>query len=112
MDKIHKLTPNCAQNDQIYFLIMASQIYFRILKNKNLVFKRRILPILSTKSHLRTLLGHGNESRRGRKEEIQGFICQNIRLLETSMNAFSVEEQGYKEVKLRRTHSICLFTFD
>ena len=50
---------------------------FCILKNKNSVFKRWILLILSMNSHFQRLLGRRNEYRGRRKQEIQGF--QNIR---------------------------------
>ena len=42
------------------------------------MFKRRFLPILSTKSHFQILCGHENGSRSNWKQEIQGIKLHTI----------------------------------
>ena len=73
---------------------------FWVSKNKNLVLMKRILLVLSMKSHFRTPLGHWNESKRGWNQEIQWLNYLNSSIARTMQKYIFVEERVYIEFKL------------
>ena len=67
-------TSPCVFNDCVY----STTVWDWNAWGQNLVLKRQFLPILSTKSWFQTLYGRGNESRRGRNQEIKGLSCLKL----------------------------------